>query len=408
MTLRLFCSLCAVMLVLFATPAGAQEEADEAASLLLILDASGSMQAKLGNGVRLDAAKQALDELIDALPEESRVGLRVYGHRVPNTDPARGCKDTELVASVRPLDRKTLRAKVRAVKARGFTPMAESLLQGAEDLPASGRRTIVLVSDGIETCAPPQPCKVARDLSQRNIRVDVVGFNVRGVAREQLRCIADAGGGSYEDARSAAQLADRLQSVSLRPFRIFQPEGESVAGTDSPESAPMVSQGSFVDDLSPGADRWYALRLSPRQTLSASVTVGGTGARGAAVPANVGIRIYGTEMVSPLTTRAIVPFNGATAASVGAAGPTIASDGAPTGFSEDGIYLVRVSMSDVSLAKTTFPMELTVEVEGEAKSEVLAPLPESSVPTLFTIVSALLGLLIGAWGAWAVRRVVAA
>lgn len=84
-------------------PATAQEQEEEAPALLLIMDASGSMNASDGGGgTKIQAAKSALNGVVDALPEDSLVGLRVYGHRIPNTDKARGCKDTELIAPVGP------------------------------------------------------------------------------------------------------------------------------------------------------------------------------------------------------------------------------------------------------------------------------------------------------------------
>jgi len=67
------------------------------------MDASGSMNASDGGAApksrRLRARSTASS---NALPEDSLVGLRVYGHRIPNTDKARGCKDTELIAPVGP------------------------------------------------------------------------------------------------------------------------------------------------------------------------------------------------------------------------------------------------------------------------------------------------------------------
>ena len=131
-------------------------------ALLLIVDASGSMQARLGDGTRIDAAKEAVRDLVGALPRSARVGLRVYGSRVGNDDPRSGCRDSELIAPVRRLDRARLRRRVGAVRARGFTPIGLSLLRATDDLPPGGSRNIVLVSDGIDTCAPPPPCKVAR------------------------------------------------------------------------------------------------------------------------------------------------------------------------------------------------------------------------------------------------------
>ena len=51
--------------------------------------------------------------------------------------------------------------------------------------------SIVLISDGIETCGG-DPCAVAKKLTKDNIdfKVHVVGFDVSKKAKEQLECIA--------------------------------------------------------------------------------------------------------------------------------------------------------------------------------------------------------------------------
>src|SRR3712207_2758522 len=108
-------AMLAVALVVGVALAPAQAAAQPArtAPLLLIMDASGSMNAAGPDGRPLiDAAKSALREVVPALPDGAPVGLRVHGHRVPETDKARGCRDTELIAPVTPIDRPRL---IRAV-----------------------------------------------------------------------------------------------------------------------------------------------------------------------------------------------------------------------------------------------------------------------------------------------------
>ncbi|MCJ7726108.1 MAG: VWA domain-containing protein, partial [Acidimicrobiia bacterium] len=168
-------------------------------SLLLIMDSSGSMNRVDDDGVALiDGAKQALRVLVAALPESAQVGLRVYGHRVPNTDKAKGCEDTELVIPVGPVDVAAMIEVIDSYDAVGFTPIGLSLREAVQDLPPTGTRTIVLVSDGIDTCAPPDPCEVAAELAAEgfNVRVHTVGlFLTDPAAEQQLQCIADATGG---------------------------------------------------------------------------------------------------------------------------------------------------------------------------------------------------------------------
>ena len=58
-----------------------------------MLDASKSMNEDAGNGgTRLDAAKQAVDTLVDRLPKGAPLGLRVYGSKVSEVSRAEGCR----------------------------------------------------------------------------------------------------------------------------------------------------------------------------------------------------------------------------------------------------------------------------------------------------------------------------
>jgi von Willebrand factor type A domain len=83
----------------------------------------------------------------------------------------------------------------------------ELILEGQHNM-------IILVSDGKETCQG-DPCAVARSLHQAGIQVEinVVGFDVTADERQQLECIADAGGGKYFDARNTAQMKGALTSL---------------------------------------------------------------------------------------------------------------------------------------------------------------------------------------------------
>ena len=103
--------------------------------MLVILDGSDSMNEDAGDGgTRLDAAKAALGELIDAVPEGAQVGLRVYGNELSGVSRAEGCRDTNLVTPVGPLDRDAFRAEVEALEGKGRTPIGRSLLKAPDDL----------------------------------------------------------------------------------------------------------------------------------------------------------------------------------------------------------------------------------------------------------------------------------
>jgi Ca-activated chloride channel family protein len=185
--------------------------AETGRSVLVVLDASGSMNQPMPEGrTRLEAAKAAVGDFLGTLPTDVRVGLRVYGHQ--SSPDRKNCKDSELVAGFAPVGEAKLAiiAKVAKIRARGYTPITRSLQLAAQDIggePGS-ERTVVLVSDGHETCKA-DPCAAAKALAAADAKlvIHTIGLGVDGAARRQLQCIASVAGGAYFDARSQAELA---------------------------------------------------------------------------------------------------------------------------------------------------------------------------------------------------------
>ncbi len=166
-------------------------------------------------GPRIDAAKRAVLTLVDGLPDGSPVGLIVYGTSTDSSEAAEasGCQDIKTLVRVAPVDKTAFAAAVNGVVASGYTPLGSSLRSAVAELPASGPRNIIVVSDGEDTCQPPEPCAVATEISGADLTIHTVGFRVSGPAKDALACIAKAGGGSYVDAANAAQLQAFLRTA---------------------------------------------------------------------------------------------------------------------------------------------------------------------------------------------------
>lgn len=249
-------------------------------ALLLIMDASGSMNEVDASGQPLiDGAKQALHGVVNALPDDVNVGLRVYGHRYPNTDRANGCQDTELIAPVAPLDREALNSAIDGYEAVGFTPIGLSLQEAIDDLPAEGPRTILLVSDGEDTCAPPDPCQVAEDIRTEGVElvIHTVGFALPDEAsRQQLQCIAEAGGGDFYDAPDAAELADTLEDVSTREARRYQTSGITLEGAPIPRDANTgETDTAYIDTVLGSEVNYYRFEITPGSEVQGEVIITG-------------------------------------------------------------------------------------------------------------------------------------
>lgn len=261
-------------------PATATQAADteETGRMMLVLDFSGSMKEKAAGGVtKIEAAKQALNDVIDGLPAKQDVGLRVYGAKVFSRDDKGACTDSQRIVDLGTDNRADLKAAVSKYKPFGETPIGFALQEAGKDLGGEGQRTIVLVSDGEPTC-DPDPCKVAAQLSKKGIdlRIDVVGLDVDGKARDKLKCIADKGNGTYYDADSAEELTESLTTTSVRASRPFDLTGTPVKGTPRAANAPTLKTGQYLDTIPLNDGLWYKIK---RTTKNSTIHVGVTNKR---------------------------------------------------------------------------------------------------------------------------------
>ncbi|MFC9998807.1 VWA domain-containing protein [Nocardia sp. NPDC127526] len=246
---------------------------DRYAPTMVVLDASGSMlAADPGGGTKMDAAKSAVRGFVATAPAESKVGLAVYGTGTGSSEAeqAAGCRDVSVLHEAGPLDRGALTAAVDGVTPQGFTPIGTALRTAAEALPKEGPRSIVLVSDGEDTCAPPDPCEVARQLKQEgtDLVVHAIGFGVDEQSRVQLTCLAQATGGTYSDAADGKTLEQVLPRITAAALRNYEAAGTPIAGTANYGDAPVVTEpGQYLDTIGRGEKRFYGVDVPAGATV---------------------------------------------------------------------------------------------------------------------------------------------
>ncbi|WLQ37406.1 VWA domain-containing protein [Streptomyces castrisilvae] len=260
-----------------ALPASADETPTKASPKVeLVLDVSGSMRTRDIDGQsRMSAAKQAFNEVLDAVPEQVQLGIRTLGADYPGDDRKVGCKDTKQLYPVGPLDRTEAKTAVATLAPTGWTPIGPALLGAADDLEGGdSTRRIVLISDGEDTCGPLDPCEVARDIAARGIHlvIDTLGLVPNAKIRQQLTCIAEATGGTYTAVQHADELSGRVKQLV---DRAAEPVVTPVAtkGADSCTDAPELKPGLYTDREKFAEHRWYKVDVLPGQELRASVSV---------------------------------------------------------------------------------------------------------------------------------------
>jgi Ca-activated chloride channel family protein len=179
--------------------------------ILFLLDASGSMYAKLENDSRINVAKRLLSQTIDSIAGQKNVeiALRVYGHTSPPT--ARNCKDTRLEVPFRPNNFEEVKKRVQGITPKGTTLIAHSLLQASYDFPTEPytRNVIILITDGLEECQG-DPCAVSEALQSKGVILKpfIIGIGSTEEFKKAFECV-----GRYYDATTEKGFADALNIV---------------------------------------------------------------------------------------------------------------------------------------------------------------------------------------------------
>ena len=265
--------------------------ASEITDLALIIDYSGSMNAKMKDGAaKVVSAKKCMSDLIDKLPNDLNVALVVYG-----TNKKRGCEDIDVVQPLGPIDKGTLKVKVAGYNATGMTPIAASLTKAGEELrKAKGGSAIVLVTDGAETCHG-DPAGVAAKLAAEfgvKFGINVIGFGIEPQEKAQLADIAAKGHGKLLTVENANELAGALQKVvaekvaptpiprptptptpsptpTPRDTKQYEAGGEAIKPGLFFGDAPVVKPGDYKGELPMKEAKYYQVMVHKGQELRA-------------------------------------------------------------------------------------------------------------------------------------------
>ncbi len=198
----------------FNQPSLAQENEKPLNRILFVFDGSQSMFGHWESGMKIDVAKQLLNELLDSLKNVDNLDLafRAYGHQSPFiSSTQRDCKDTKLEVPFNGGGAWEIKKALEKIQPKGTTPIAYSIEQSAKDFPPCGncRNMIILITDGIEECSG-DPCAVSMALQAKGIVLKpfVIGIGLDLELVDRFKCI-----GNYFNARNERSFKDILNVV---------------------------------------------------------------------------------------------------------------------------------------------------------------------------------------------------
>ena len=188
------------------TPSSAKE------NIVIILDASGSMDEQIGGVKKIDIAKRTILKVLSQVSPDIGIGLRVYGGENYFL-PSKACRCSHLKVPVVVNSQSQIAGALSAVRPIGATPITYSLKQAVNyDLAGkTGTRRIILLSDGEENC-DESPCEYAVNLirSGSDIKIDAIAFSTNKITDNQLKCVAMSTKGKFYRADTEATLLHSL------------------------------------------------------------------------------------------------------------------------------------------------------------------------------------------------------
>lgn len=176
-------------------------------NIVVILDASGSMKDKFRGDEtksKMDAAKEALQEVLAKIPDGTNIGVLVFsGRNVPN----------EWVYPLGPKDTNSLIEAINRPEPEGGTPLgryirigANRLLEQREKQYNYGNYRLLIVTDG-EAQDAEKVAKYTPEILNRQLRVDVIGVDMN--TDHQLAQEAD----SYRRADNPGELVAAVSQI---------------------------------------------------------------------------------------------------------------------------------------------------------------------------------------------------
>ncbi|MEO6014571.1 MAG: VWA domain-containing protein [Devosia sp.] len=227
------------------------------ANVEIVLDASGSMLARIDGKRKIEIAREALNRLVtEELKPGAPVALRVFGNDKP------GSCETSLAQPLGPLDPAATSQLVNSIMPQNLarTPIAASLAEVGNDLAsATGQKTVVLITDGEETCGgDPRAAIAALAASNINLRVNIVGFDVGDTAvKAEFAEWARIGGGRYFDAETPGDLDKAVTAATQVPFEVSDANGTIVGSGEVDGAAIDLPAGTYRVEIEQAPPRVF-------------------------------------------------------------------------------------------------------------------------------------------------------
>ena len=232
-------------------------------NLSIVLDRSGSM----GDEMKIDYAKRAINTLIDQLNSEDILSIVIYD------DVVQILRESQRVGS----DKYAIKRLVERVEPRGSTNLGGGMVQGLREVERRYRsdyvNRVILLSDGLANQGITDPNEL--DRIARRYRAKCISLTTMGVGldyNENLMVgLSENGGGNYyfiENPNTMASIMNKefhmISTLAARNASIELTFGENVVVRDILGCDQRLQNGHYsipVGDLYSGEQREFTVEL---------------------------------------------------------------------------------------------------------------------------------------------------
>ncbi|MGH2751907.1 MAG: vWA domain-containing protein [Actinomycetota bacterium] len=201
----------AVLLLGMARPGRTQIVTRTGGTIMLVIDASRSMNLTDISPSRLEAARNASRVLVDQLPESYKVGVVAFSGQARTL-------------SAPTSDRDAIALALESLETRFKTVLGDGIMAGLANVPEGGDAVqLVVLSDGNDTSSEVQPLVAADEAAALDVKVNTVVVGTtgddKGADVNTLQQIAELTDGRFFSAPSADELEGIYRDIGRRASR---------------------------------------------------------------------------------------------------------------------------------------------------------------------------------------------
>lgn len=225
-----------LLILLLLAGAGSARAAEQAPTLMVLLDGSGSMWGRVGSERRakFDFTREILAETLARIRPDVRLGLASFGHRRKGN-----CADAEVLVSPNADNLEQVLGPLARINATGKGPLVRGLREAAAAVGDSTPATIVLIHDDVDNCGQ-DVCSTAADIAGANpgLVVHTIGLGLEKSKLQQMSCVPRLTGGKLFNAQDAAGVRASLDHII--ELAHLEPGAEAELGADATPAAKAV------------------------------------------------------------------------------------------------------------------------------------------------------------------------